>query len=182
MEIIFQKDRFLFLKPPTPVSMPKPQRLFLNLLSLLGFPAPPKPLKSPPPRFGVCRDLHHLSVLTVATVFGFRIFFASSAPVDLQVGSGTMGQQNKGTGAPLSRARHPFRSLLWAREEGLSGSRMSSPSPSLRHFPEGSNQRMHGRWGLPLQQTNKQTPAEPACVAVGADGFHVLDSVISSAV
>lgn len=29
--------------------MPKPQRLFLNLLSLLGFPAPPKPLKSPPP-------------------------------------------------------------------------------------------------------------------------------------
>lgn len=51
MEIIFQKDRFLFLKPPTPVSMPKPQRLFLNLLSLLGFPAPPKPLKSPPPPF-----------------------------------------------------------------------------------------------------------------------------------
>lgn len=41
---------------------------------------------------------------------------------------------------------------------------------------------MRGRRGWPLQQTDRQTPEELACVAVVANGLHVLGSVISSAV
>lgn len=173
----FKKDRFLCLSLHP--SIPKPQGPFLKVFfPLWDFPLLPDPLSAPtlwslqePPTF---------QSLQLQLPLASRSFSLPQTPVDLQVGSGTRGQQNKGTGAPQSGARHPFCSLFWAREEGLSWARTPSPSPGL--FPEESNRRMRGRWGWPLQQTNRETPEELACVAVVADGLHVLGSVISSAV
>lgn len=103
MEIIFQKDRFLFLKPPTPVSMPKPQRLFLNLLSLLGFPAPPKPLKSPPPSFwclqGPSPPLSPYCCNCIRLQDLFR-FLSPCGPTGGEWDYGTAEQRNRSTPVP----------------------------------------------------------------------------------
>lgn len=87
-----------------------------------------------------------------------RSFSLPQTPVDLQVGSGTRRRQNKGTRAPLSGARHPFRSLFRAREERLSSARTPSPSPGLRHFPEGSNREDAWEVGVALEADRQADP------------------------
>lgn len=122
----FKKIAFCFSPPHTHTpSIPKPQRLFLKVFfPLWGFPplpkAPPTPVSA-----GTFTSFQSL-LLQLHSASGS--FSLPQPPVDLQVGSGIRGQRNKGNGEPLSRARHPFSSLVWAGEEGFNSSARGRPS------------------------------------------------------
>lgn len=87
-----------------------------------------------------------------------RTFSLPQTPVDLQVGSGTKGQQNKGAGAPLSRARYPFRSLFWAREEELNSARTPSPQPRSPALPRGEQREDAWEAGVALAADRQTDP------------------------
>lgn len=153
---VFKKDRFLCLSLHP--SIPKPQSPFLSLLSPLGFPAPPRPLKRPHPLVSAGTSTTSQSLQLQLRLASRSFFRFLRSPVDLQVGSGTRGQQNKGTGAPLSGARHPFRSLFWAREEELSSARTPSPSPRSPALSRGEQREDAWEVGVALATDQQADP------------------------
>lgn len=85
-------------------------------------------------------------------------FSLPQPPVDLQVGSGTKGQRNKGTGAPLSRAGHPFRSLLSQRRGAQGWVARALPEPQSQALSRGEQPEDAWEVGMALAADQQADP------------------------
>lgn len=180
MEIIFQKDRFLCLSLHP--SMSKPQTsLFKSLLSLWDFPLLPDPLSAPtlwclqgPPP-----PLRPYSCNFVWLPALFRFL----RPLwTYRWGVGLENSRTKELERPCPGPDTPSAASFGPEKRGSAARGRPPPAPVSGTFQRGAMGGCVGGGGGPCSRPTGSPPEELACVAVVANGLHVLGSVISSAV
>lgn len=101
---------------------------------------------------------HHLSVLTVATVFGFRIFFASSAPCGPTGGEwdyGTTEQRNRSTPVP---GQTPLPQSLMGQRRGAQRLKDALPKPQSQSLSRGEQPEDAWEVGIALAADQQADP------------------------